>query len=232
MNLGVRNQITILIVDDEKSIVDFIKMGLEAEGYLVYEAYDGNEAIELASKINPNIVILDIMLPGMNGYEVCSIIKKSIKTSVIMLTALDEVDDKVKGLDIGADDYMAKPFSFKELLARINARIRNSFPELSDIINIGNFKVDDKAHEITYLEKVLELPPTQYNLLSFLLMNNGIALSKSLILEKVWGYDFNGEDNIVEVYIRYLRDKIGDKDHNIIKTVRGVGYKMVAQWKN
>lgn len=232
MNLGARDQITILIVDDEKSIVDFIKMGLEGEGYLVYEAYDGNEAIELARKINPNIVILDIMLPGMDGYEVCSIIKKSIKTSVIMLTALDEVDDKVKGLDIGADDYMAKPFSFKELLARINARIRNSFPELSDITNIGNFKVDDKAHEITYREKVLDLPPTQYNLLSFLLMNNGIALSKSLILEKVWGYDFNGEDNIVEVYIRYLRDKIGDKDHNIIKTVRGVGYKMVAQWKN
>ncbi|AJH01557.1 two-component system response regulator [Clostridium beijerinckii] len=229
MNLGVRDQITILIVDDEKSIVDFIKMGLEAEGYLVYEAYDGNQAIEIASKITPNIVILDIMLPGMDGYEVCSIIKKSIKTSVIMLTALDEVDDKVKGLDIGADDYMAKPFSFKELLARINARIRNSFPELSDITNIGNFKVDDKAHEITYREKVLDLPPTQYNLLSFLLMNNGIALSKSLILEKVWGYDFNGEDNIVEVYIRYLRDKIGDKDHNIIKTVRGVGYKMVAQ---
>lgn len=229
MNLGVRDQITILIVDDEKSIVDFIKMGLEGEGYLVYEAYDGNEAIELARKINPNIVILDIMLPGMDGYEVCSIIKKSIKTSVIMLTALDEVDDKVKGLDIGADDYMAKPFSFKELLARINARIRNSFPELSDITNIGNFKVDNKAHEITYSEKVLDLPPTQYNLLSFLLMNNGIALSKSLILEKVWGYDFNGEDNIVEVYIRYLRDKIGDKDHNIIKTVRGVGYKMVAQ---
>ncbi|ABR36605.1 MULTISPECIES: response regulator transcription factor [Clostridium] len=229
MNLGARDQITILIVDDEKSIVDFIKMGLEGEGYLVYEAYDGNEAIELARKINPNIVILDIMLPGMDGYEVCSIIKKSIKTSVIMLTALDEVDDKVKGLDIGADDYMAKPFSFKELLARINARIRNSFPELSDITNIGNFKVDDKAHEITYREKVLDLPPTQYNLLSFLLMNNGIALSKSLILEKVWGYDFNGEDNIVEVYIRYLRDKIGDKDHNIIKTVRGVGYKMVAQ---
>lgn len=186
MNLGVRDKITILIVDDEKSIVDFIKMGLEAEGYLVYEAYDGNQAIEIASKITPNIVILDIMLPGMDGYEVCSIIKKSIKTSVIMLTALDEVDDKVKGLDIGADDYMAKPFSFKELLARINARIRNSFPELSDITNIGNFKVDDKAHEITYREKVLDLPPTQYNLLSFLLINNGIALSKSLILEKVW----------------------------------------------
>ena len=229
MNLGVREQITILVVDDEKSIVDFIKMGLEADGYLVYEAYNGNEAIELANKINPNIVILDIMLPGMNGYEVCSIIKKSIKTSIIMLTALDEVDNKVKGLDIGADDYMAKPFSFRELLARINARIRNSFPELSGVTSIGNFTIDDKAHEIIYYGKVLDLPPTQYNLLRFLLMNSGIALSKSLILEKVWGYDFNGEENIVEVYIRYLRDKIEDKEHEIIKTVRGVGYKMVTK---
>jgi len=233
MNLLAREQITILIVDDEKSIVDFIKMGLEAEGYTVYSAYNGNEAIELAQKINPHIIILDIMLPGMDGYEVCSRIKKSIKTSIktsiIMLTARDEVDDKVRGLDIGADDYMAKPFSFKELLARINARIRNSFPELDDVINIGEFTIDDGAHEFTYRGKVLDLPPTQYNLLRFLLINNGIVLSKSLILEKVWGYDFNGEENIVEVYIRYLRDKIEDKEHNIIRTIRGVGYKVVAQ---
>ena len=229
MHLLAKEQITILVVDDEKSIIDFIKMGLEAEGYLVYEAFNGNEAIELANKINPNIVILDIMLPGMDGYEVCSRLKKLIKTSIIMLTARDDVDDKVRGLDIGADDYMAKPFSFKELLARINARIRNSFPELNEIINVGEFTIDDRAHEVKYCEKLLELPPTQYNLLRFLLLNNGIALSKSLILEKVWGYDFNGEDNIVEVYIRYLRDKINDKEHKIIRTVRGVGYKMVAQ---
>jgi two-component system OmpR family response regulator len=224
-----KEQITILVVDDEKSIVDFIRMGLESEGYEVYSAFDGNEAIELAQRINPHIVILDIMLPGMDGYEVCSRIKKSIKTSIIMLTARDDVDDKVRGLDIGADDYMAKPFSFKELLARINARIRSSFPELNNIQKLGNFVIDDGAHEITYNDKVLDLPPTQYNLLRFLLVNNGMALSKSLILEKVWGYDFNGEENIVEVYIRYLRDKIDDKEHNIIKTVRGVGYKVVIQ---
>lgn len=227
MNPLTRGQITILVVDDEKSIVDFIKMGLEAEGYDVYSAFDGNEAIELAQKINPHIVILDIMLPGIDGYEVCSRIKKCIKTSIIMLTARDDVDDKVRGLDIGADDYMAKPFSFKELLARINARIRSSFPELNNIQQLGNFVIDDRAHEITYNGKVLDLPPTQYNLLRFLLMNNGMALSKSLILEKVWGYDFNGEENIVEVYIRYLRDKIDDKEHSIIRTVRGVGYKVV-----
>ncbi|GKU26227.1 response regulator transcription factor [Clostridium folliculivorans] len=222
-----KEQINILVVDDEVSIVNFIKMGLEAEGYRVYEAFNGNEALELVQEINPHIVILDVMMPGMDGYEACSRIKKLVKTSVIMLTAKDEVDDLVKGLDLGADDYMSKPFSFKELLARINARVRNSFPELSDVINVGDFTIDDGAHEIRYSDKVLELPPTQYNLLRFLLVNNGLVLSKSQILEKVWGYDFNGEENIVEVYIRYLRDKIDDKDHSIIKTVRGVGYKVV-----
>lgn len=231
MNSIVKEQITILVVDDEKSIVDFVKMGLEAEGYIVYSAFDGNEAIELAQKINPHIIILDVMLPGMDGYEVCSRIKRLMKTSIIMLTARDDVDDKVKGLDTGADDYMAKPFSFKELLARINARIRNSFPELNQVISIGEFTIDDGAHEFTYCGNIIDLPPTQYNLLRFLLVNNGTVLSKSLILEKVWGYDFNGEENIVEVYVRYLRDKLDDKEHNIIRTVRGVGYRMVAQWK-
>lgn len=229
MNSIVKEQITILVVDDEKSIVDFVKMGLEAEGYVVYSAFDGNEAIEVAQKVNPHIIILDIMLPGMDGYEVCTRIKRLIKTSIIMLTARDDVDDKVRGLDTGADDYMAKPFSFKELLARINARIRNSFPELNQVVSIGEFTIDDGAHEFTYCGQLIDLPPTQYNLLRFLLINNGTVLSKSLILEKVWGYDFNGEENIVEVYIRYLRDKLDDKDHNIIRTVRGVGYKMVAQ---
>ena len=228
MSLLGNEKINILVVDDEKSIVDFIKMGLEAEGYLVYEAYDGREAIEIANKIHPHIVILDIMIPEIDGYEVCKRIKKSMKTSIIMLTARDEIDDKVRGLDTGADDYMSKPFSFKELLARINARIRNSFPELSDVIHIGEFLIDDGAHEFTYRGEIVGLSPTQYNLLKYLLVNNGLVLSKSLILEKVWGYDFNGEENIVEVYIRYLREKIEDKDHTIIRTVRGVGYKMVV----
>lgn len=224
-----KEKINILVVDDEKSIVDFIKMGLEAEGYSVYEAYDGREAIEVANKVNPHIVILDLMIPEINGYEVCSRIKKSMKTSIIMLTARDEIDDKVRGLDAGADDYMSKPFSFKELIARINARLRNSFPELNNVINIGDFCIDDGAHEFTQCGNLLKLSPTEYNLLKFLLVNNGMVLSKSIILEKVWGYDFNGEENIVEVYIRYLRDKLKDKDHEIIRTVRGVGYKMVVQ---
>jgi len=221
-----KQQINILIVDDEESIVEFIKMGLEAEGFIIHIAYDGIEAIEKAKEIKPQIIILDVMLPGINGYEACNEIKKSIKTSIIMLTAKGEIDDRVMGLDIGADDYMVKPFSFKELVSRINARIRSSFPELLDVIRVGNFSIDDGAHEITYKGRLLMLSPTEHNLLKYLIVNNGLVLSKRIILEKVWGYDFNGEENIVEVYIGYLRDKLQDKGHKVIRTVRGVGYKV------
>jgi len=226
MSMKEKDKINILIVDDEESIVEFIKMGLEAEGYSIHTAYDGIEAVTKAKEIKPHIVILDIMLPGINGYEACLEIKKSIKTSIIMLTAKDEIDDRVRGLDLGADDYMVKPFSFKELVARINARLRSMFPELSDIIRVGNFSIDDGAHEIIYNDKILLLSPTEYNLLKYLIVNNGLVLSKRIILEKVWGYDFNGEENIVEVYVGYLREKLQDKQHCIIRTVRGVGYKV------
>ncbi|AKA67281.1 response regulator transcription factor [Clostridium scatologenes] len=227
MNPLIKDQIHILVVDDEESIVEFIKMGLEDDGFIVHTAFDGYEAISLAKQLNPNIIILDIMLPGINGYEVCSEIKKWVNTSIIMLTAKDDIDDRVKGLDLGADDYMIKPFSFKELLARINARLRNNLPELNDVMSIGSFYLNDKAHEIYFKNNLLELSPTEYNLLKYLLFNNGLVLSKPTILEKVWGFDFNGDVNIVEVYIRYLRDKIGDNEHNIIRTIRGVGYKVV-----
>ncbi|MBU3182824.1 response regulator transcription factor [Clostridium psychrophilum] len=232
MNLINKELIHILIVDDEESIIEFIKMGLEAEGYVVHTASNGNDAVYLAKKIKPQIVILDVMLPGMNGYEVCFEIKKTIKTSIIMLTAKHDIDARVHGLNIGTDDYMSKPFSFKELVARINARLRNSFPELDEVKTIGSFVINDGAHEITMKDKLLALSPTEYNLLKYLLFNNGLALSKRTILEKVWGFDFNGEENIVEVYIRYLRDKIGDTDHCIICTIRGVGYKVVLNEKN
>lgn len=216
----------ILVVDDEENIVEFIKMGLEAENFIVHTAYEGSSAVAMAIEVKPEVVILDVMLPGMNGFEVCREIKKYVKTSIIMLTAKEEIDDRVKGLNLGADDYMIKPFSFKELLARINARLRRSFPGASEVSFIGEFKIDDGAHEITYREKQLNLSPTEYNLLKYLLINNGLVLSKQAILEKVWGYDFQGEENIVEVYIRYLRDKIGDNEHSVIKTMRGVGYKV------
>ncbi len=143
-----------------------------------------------------------------------------------MLTAKDEVDDRVKGLTQGADDYMAKPFSFEELLARIQARIRNQFPNLMAEVVVGPFRVDDRRKEIIYNERVLELSPTEYELLKYLVLNQGLVLSKTMILDKVWGYDFVGDENIVEVYIRSLREKLNDKEHRLIRTLRGAGYRV------
>ncbi|GJM76471.1 hypothetical protein HMSSN036_86870 [Paenibacillus macerans] len=146
--------------------------------------------------------------------------------AIIMLTAKDEVDDRVKGLTIGADDYVVKPFSFEELLARIGARLRNQFPALFGEVVIGPFRLDDRRKEIIYREQPLELSPTEYELLKYLVLNHGIVLSKTTILDKVWGYDFGGEENIVEVYIRSLREKLHDKEHRLIRTLRGAGYRV------
>lgn len=224
--------ISVLIVDDEENIINFLRMGLEAEGFKVYSAEDGITAVKMAKEIKPQIIVLDIMLPGLSGYEVCKEIKKHINTSIIMLTARDDIDDRVKGLEIGADDYMIKPFSYRELVARIKVRIRNNRENRKEIINtkgnlvLGAFAINDGAHEIRYKDELLELSPTEYKLLKYLLDNNGLVLSKTKILDKVWGYDFYGDENIVEVYIRYLRNKIGDKNYKVIQTIRGAGYKV------
>lgn len=183
-------------------------------------------AITLMKQFQPHVVILDVMMPGMDGFEVCRMLKKMENVAVIMLTAKDEVDDRVKGLTLGADDYMVKPFSFEELLARIYARIRNQFPNLFGEVVIGPFHIDDRRKEIRLENRVLELSPTEYELLKFLVLNYGLVLSKRMILDKVWGYDFGGEENIVEVYIRSLRDKLNDKDHQLIRTLRGAGYRV------
>lgn len=221
------DDIKVLIVDDEESIVSFLRMGLEAEGFKVYSADNGRSAIKIAREIKPHIVVLDIMLPELNGYEACTEIKKQVDTKIIMLTARDDIDDRVKGLDLGADDYMVKPFSYRELVARIKARLRSSTRELNDNSIMGNFILNDDAHEIKYKNEILELSPTEYKLLECLLKNKGIVLSKAKLLDKVWGYDYYGDENVVEVYIRYLRNKINDNDHKVIQTVRGAGYKVV-----
>ncbi|GAA0137389.1 response regulator transcription factor [Paenibacillus sp. YSY-4.3] len=219
--------IKILLVDDEPHIVQFLELGLVNEGYEVRSAHDGLSAVNLAAEFQPHIVVLDVMMPGMDGWEVCRMLKKSgLHASIIMLTAKDEVEDRVKGLTIGADDYVIKPFSFEELLARIGARLRNQFPALIGEVTIGPFRVNDKKKEIIYHDQVLELSPTEYELLKYLVINHGIVLSKTIILDKVWGYDFGGEENIVEVYIRSLRDKLHDKEHRLIRTLRGAGYRV------
>jgi len=218
--------IKILLVDDEPNILQFLELGLQNEGFEVQSAQDGMAAINLLKRFQPQVVILDVMMPGMDGFEVCRMLKKTENVAIIMLTARDEVDDRVKGLTLGADDYMVKPFSFEELLARIYARLRNQFPNLFGDVVKGPFNIDERRKEIKYEERILELSPTEYELLKFLVINHGLVLSKSVILDRVWGYDFGGEKNIVEVYIRSLRDKLNDKDHQLIRTLRGSGYRV------
>jgi two-component system OmpR family response regulator len=218
--------IKVLLIDDEPNILQFLEMGLTNEGFEVFTAQDGMTGVTLAKQYRPHIVILDVMMPGMDGFEVCRMLKKTENTAIIMLTAKDEVDERVKGLNIGADDNMAKPFSFEELLARIQARIRNQFPMLMDELAIGPFRIDDRRKEISYESRILELSPTEYELLKYLVINQGLVLSKTMILDRVWGYDFVGDENIVEVYIRSLREKLGDKEHRLIRTLRGSGYRV------
>lgn len=220
------DEIRILLADDEPHILDFLEMGLRHEGYGVRTAPDGESALAAAAEFEPHVAILDIMMPGIDGFELCRRLKEGRQLAVIMLTARDEIDDRVKGLRLGADDYMMKPFSFEELLARIQARLRNQFPQLLGAVTAGPFRLDDKRKEIAYGGKPLELSPTEYELLGLLIVNHGIVLSKATILDRVWGYDFAGEDNIVEVYIRSLRDKLNDREHRIIRTLRGAGYRM------
>ncbi|MFL1672877.1 response regulator transcription factor [Paenibacillus dendritiformis] len=224
--MGQLKGIKILLVDDEPNILQFLELGLTNEGFEIQTATDGMAAVAMASEFQPHVVILDVMMPGMDGFEVCRMIKKSENAAVIMLTAKDEVDDRVKGLTLGADDYMMKPFSFEELLARIHARIRNQFPHLFGEVVAGPFRIDDRRKEITFDSRVLELSPTEYELLKFLVLNQGLVLSKAMILDRVWGYDFGGEENIVEVYIRSLREKLNDRDHRLIRTLRGAGYRV------
>lgn len=219
--------IKILIIDDEPNILQFLELGLRSEGFIVESSTDSMSAVQLAEQFNPHVIVLDIMMPGIDGFEVCRQLKENKhEAAIIMLTAKDEVDDRVRGLTTGADDYMIKPFSFEELLARIQARLRNQFPYLFGEITFGPFRIDDRKKEISYLGQALTLSPTEYDLLKLLVTKHGTVLSKSKILNIVWDYDFGGEDNIVEVYIRSLREKLGDKEHVLIRTLRGAGYRV------
>lgn len=220
-------KVKILLADDEPTILQFLDLGLAGEGYEVRLAANGTEALREAEQFRPHIVILDIMMPEMNGFDVCRRLKEDGgNVAIIMLSAKDAVEDRVTGLTLGADDYLVKPFSFEELLARIQARLRNQFPNLLGGVEIGPFRIDERRGEMLYRSEALSLSPTEYGLLKFLVLNHGIVLSKTKILDSVWGYQFGGEENIVEVYIRSLREKLGDKEHRLIRTLRGAGYRM------
>lgn len=214
----------ILAIDDEESITQFLKMGLEAEGYEVITASEGVTGIQLAEKWKPDVAIVDIMMPGMDGYEVCRSLKKYTNCQVILLSAKGEVTDRVTGLNAGADDYMVKPFSFEELIARVQARLRNT-PQYEEQPT-GIFSIDDEQKQITYQGEILTLTRTEYKLLRYFIQHKNKVLSKEAILNAVWGYDYYGNENVVEAYIKTLRQKLQDPEHQVIQTLRGFGYKL------
>lgn len=218
----------ILIIDDERSIVQFLQMGLEAEGFDVLTAYDGMNGVFLAKEKRPAVAIVDIMMPGMDGYEVCRMLKKQVGCQVILLSAKGEVEDRIKGLNVGADDYVTKPFSFEELLARLHARLRNqAVHEVEEAIEEASlFTVDEQQKQICLNGEPLTLTRTEYKLLCYFIDHVHVVLSKEALLNSVWGYDYFGSVNVVEAYIKTLRQKIGDDAHRIIQTVRGFGYKL------
>ena len=225
---------TILIVEDDSNLLDTLKYNLQKEGYEVITAIDGEQAVELAKKVMPELIVLDIMLPKLSGLEVCRIIRNEMTVPILMLTARDEEVDKIIGLEIGADDYMTKPFSMRELIARLRAMLRRADMTVSRLdspgktITTGTLEIDAERHRITDSGKELELSPREYDLLVFLAINKGFVFTREQLLEKVWGYDFAGDTRTVDVHIRWLRQKIEVDPSRPEKllTVRGAGYKL------
>jgi len=215
-------------VDDDLSIRQMLSLGLKQEGYIIETAENGEDALELIPSFDPHVIILDIMMPIMDGYELCKTIPDISNASMLMLTAKDASLDIVKGLRLGANDYLVKPFHFEELLARIEVQLRNRFPDLSGQKTIGPFVLNEMKKTVSYNNNTLHLSPTEYKLLTYFLWNPNQTLSKEKIIIYIWGYDFEGEANIVEVYIRYLREKLNDNDHKQIITIRGLGYRLVV----
>jgi two-component system response regulator MprA len=213
----------ILVVDDEPEVVSFLQRGLIYAGYSVDVAYDGESALAMARDHNPDLVVLDVMLPNIDGLEVCRRLRAgSPDLPVLMLTAKDAVPDRVAGLDAGADDYLVKPFSFDELHARIRALLRRVQPQQQIILRFSDLILDTATREARRGNRLIKLTPKEYELLELFMRHPRQVLSREIIFDRVWSYDFGGESNIIEVYVRYLRRKLGEP--NLIQTVREVGY--------
>lgn len=222
------NMSKILIVEDEVKIARFIELELKYEGYDVVVSHDGRDGYEKAMHENVDLIILDIMLPGLSGIEVCRRVRLESEVPIIMLTAKDDVTDKVAGLDMGADDYMTKPFAIEELLARIRValnRKKKQSEQKLDMIKFGKLTINLSGHSVTYGDEEINLTKKEYELLEYLLKNKNVAITREQLLNNVWDYDYLGDTNVVDVYVRYLRQKIDDRfGIHLISTVRGVGY--------
>ena len=222
----------VLIVDDEEHIVELLQFNLSNAGYRVITANNGLDALKMVKENKPDLLLLDLMLPGVDGLDVCKEIRRDkdiSKTSIIMLTAKGEELDKILGLELGADDYVTKPFSIRELLARIKAVLRRTTNENieGESYEFGRLKIDFERHEVLIDGEKVELTLKEFELLEILIRNRGKILRRETLLDKVWGYEYIGETRTVDVHIRYLRKKIEDDDKNpkLIETIRGVGYR-------
>ncbi len=219
-------QLTVLIVDDEPQIIDFLQMGFTYEGFHVVIATTGPDAIREAAAYQPGIIILDVMLPGLSGLEVTRRIRLTQDVPIIMLTAKGELDDLVDGLNTGADDYVTKPFAFKELMARTRALLRRYGNNTADMLSFHEITLNRGTRIVTRNDHAIELTPREFDLLELFLMHPRQVLTRDIILSRVWGYDYAGDDNIIEVYIRHLREKLHDNPPQLIQTIRGIGYSL------
>jgi DNA-binding response OmpR family regulator len=218
----------ILLVEDEIKLARFIELELESEGYRVSVAHDGMSGLSLARESEPDLAILDWMMPGLTGVELCRRLRSTgIKIPVILLTAKDEVGDRVTGLDAGADDYLVKPFSIEELLARIRAHLRRNQETDTDLLQFEDLSLNRRTREVHRGQRSIELTAKEFDLLQYLMSHPRQVFTREQILENIWGYDFLGDSNIIEVYVRYLRLKLEqDSEKRLIHTARGVGYSL------
>ena len=216
-----------LVVDDEQGIVDFLRLGLQYEGFEVQSAADGKAALIAISEFKPDLVVLDISMPRMDGLEVCRAVQGA-DMGILILSARDGLEDRLKGLEVGADDYLVKPFHFEELLARARAILRRRRPSTGEVLKVGQVTLNDGTREVHLGERPVELTTREFDLLKLLMQHPNQVLARDRILDQVWGYNFYGDENNVEVYIRYLRQKLGDEDRQVIQTVRGVGYRIAT----
>ncbi len=229
---------TILVVEDDATLLDLLRYNLSKEGYEVFTARDGQSALATAREQKPDMLVLDIMLPELDGLEVCRILRKETSVPILMLTAKADEIDKVVGLEVGADDYVSKPFSLRELLARVKAMLRRAELSREDlagresegvsVVEVGDLTIDLDQHVVTQNGEVVSLSPKEFDLLSFLAQNRKRAFSRDYLLDKVWGYEYGGDTRTVDVHVRWLRQKIeADPSRpNRLLTVRGVGYKL------
>jgi two-component system response regulator MprA len=217
----------ILIIEDDEAIVRVLRRSLAYEGYTVDAATDGESGLSLARDAHPDLVVLDWMLPGMDGLEVCQRLRGGGNIPILMLTAKDTVQDRVQGLDAGADDYMVKPFQLDELLARVRALLRRTQPERIPVLSFSDMNLDTSTRLAMRKGRAISLTAKEYDLLELFLRHPRQVLTREMIFDRVWGYDFGGESNVLDVYIRYLRQKLElEGESRLIHTVRGVGYVM------